>query len=58
MPDNVNESENSFVEWTLEYIKSSIYELRRTNNPAHEEMAYAWVGFIAQIYWEYLEECK
>ena len=21
-------------------------------------MAYSWVGFIAQIYWEYFEECK
>lgn len=21
-------------------------------------MAYSWIGFIAQLYWEYFEQCK
>lgn len=58
LPDNACEQPSQIIEWTLEYIKSAIYELRRTNNPASEEMAYSWIGYIAQLYWEYFEQCK
>jgi hypothetical protein len=35
-----------------------VYEMRRANYASHEEMAYFWVGYISQSYWQCFEECK
>ena len=58
LPQEVNEGHNDFIEWLLIFIKETVDCLQTKSVSTHEEIAYASIGYISKIYWDYLSECK